>query len=180
MVSGYQPVELNIFDFNDQRIHYLKKAIEKRLISFIEEGMEWILISGQIGVELWTAEIVLALKKNYDIHLAVIPPFKNQEKKWPEPYQQQYLELIHLADFYQPIYEEDYQGAYQFRAKNKWFIQKSDACLLLMDEEFPESVRYFHEMAKKTEDYPIYYITPLDIEDTILEMKMMDPNYWNE
>lgn len=179
-VSGYQPIELNIFDFDDKRIYYLKKAIEKRLISFIDEGLEWVLVSGQIGVELWTAEVVLELKKTYNISLAIVPPFQNQEKNWPEPYQQQYQKLIYLADFYQSIYEDDYKGAYQFRAKNQWFIEKSDACLLLMDEEHPENMRYFLGVAKEKDHYPIYYITPFDIEDIVEEIRMMDPDYWNK
>lgn len=53
-VTGYKPMELNIFKEGDPRIAFIKAAIEKRLIYFIEEGLEWVLISGQMGVELWT------------------------------------------------------------------------------------------------------------------------------
>lgn len=178
-VSGYKPLELNIFVENDPRIDYLKKAIKKRLTNFIEDGLEWILLSGQMGVELWTAEVVLELKETYDIKFAIIPPFVNQEKRWPEIYQQKYQELIYVADFYQPIYKDEYKGPYQFRAKNLWFIDKTDGCLLLIDEQFPGSIRYFLEIAKSNENYPIYVITPSDIDEVIEEIYMTDPDYWN-
>jgi len=179
-ISGYKPMELNIFKENDPRIRFIKAAIEKRLIGFIEEGLEWVIISGQMGVELWTAEVVLDLKEMYDISIAIFPPFENQDKRWPEHLQEKYQELTMVADFYKPIYQGDYRGAFQFRAKNIWLVDKSDGCLLLMDEEFLGSNKYFHEIAKQAgEDYPIFTITPQDLDDIVEEIRMSDPDYWN-
>ncbi|MYL61040.1 DUF1273 family protein, partial [Virgibacillus halodenitrificans] len=67
-VTGYKPMELSIFKENDSRIDFIKAAIEKRLIGFIEEGLQWVIISGQMGVELWTAEVVMDLKEKYNIN----------------------------------------------------------------------------------------------------------------
>lgn len=178
-VSGYKPMELNIYSENDERISIIKKAIEKRLIGFIEEGLEWVIISGQLGVELWTADVVLDLKEMYDIHLAVFPPFENQAKRWPEHLQEKYEELTFTADFFKPLYQGDYRGPFQFKAKNRWFVEKSDGCLLLLDEEYPGSNKYFYDVAKSSgKNYPIYTITPYDLNDVIEEMRMSDPDYW--
>lgn len=178
-VSGYKPAELNIFKENDPRISIIKAALQKRLIQFIEEGLEWVIISGQMGVELWTADIIFTLQEEYDIKLGVFPPFENQESRWPEPLKEKYEELMMLADFFQPIYKGDYKGAYQFKAKNMWLVDKSDACLLLMDDEFPGSNRFFHHAAKEAgEAYAIYTITPADLDDIVEEMRMADPDYW--
>ena len=95
-VSGYKPMELNIFKEDDPRITFIKAAIEKRLIGFIEEGLEWVLISGQMGVELWTADLVLELKEMYDINIGVFPPFENQDNRWPDSIKEKYQELIIL------------------------------------------------------------------------------------
>ncbi|WP_339229017.1 DUF1273 domain-containing protein [Oceanobacillus sp. FSL K6-2867] len=178
-VTGYKPMELNIFKENDPRITFIKAAIEKRLIGFIEEGLEWVLISGQMGVELWTADVVLDLKEMYDINIGVFPPFENQDNRWPDPIKEKYQELIMIADFYKPIYLGDYKGPYQFKAKNMWFVDKSDGCLLLMDEEYPGSNRFFYEAAKNAnKDYQVFTITPADLDDAVEEMRMSDPNYW--
>lgn len=48
-VTGYKSMELGIFKEDDERIKFIKAAIQKRLIGFIEEGLEWVLISGQMG-----------------------------------------------------------------------------------------------------------------------------------
>jgi len=172
-------MEMNIFNENDEKIKFVKRAIEKRLRQLIEEGLEWILISGQMGVEMWTAEVVLDLKDKYNINLAIVPPFLNQAKRWPEALQFKYEELLVVADFYEPIYQEEYKGPYQFQAKDLWLIDKSDGCLLLIDDEYPGSVEYFRQKAQAVENYPIYTITPFDLEDVVLEMQMEDPAYWN-
>ena len=173
-------MELGIFKEDDERIKFIKAAIQKRLIGFVEEGLEWVLVSGQMGVELWTAEVVLDLQEMYDIKIGIFPPFENQEKRWPEQLQEKYRELTMAADYYKPIYVGDYKGAYQFKAKNLWFIDKSDGCLLLMDEEFPGSNRFLYEAAKNAEgNYPIYTITPADLDDAVEELRMEDPEYWD-
>lgn len=133
-VTGYKPMELNIFNEEDDRIKVIKYALEKRLIGFIEDGLEWVLISGQMGIELWTAEVVLELKDIYDINLGIFPPFENIASRWPEALQHKYEQLTLAADHYQPIYKGDYKGPFQFKAKDKWLVKKSDASLILMDE----------------------------------------------
>lgn len=174
-------MELGIFGVDDERIKFIKEAIKKRLIPLIEEGVEWVLISGQMGVELWTAEVILdELKDIYDIQLGIIPPFENQESRWPEPLQLKYEEATMTADFYQPLYKGEYKGPYQFRARDKWLIERSDGCIILLDEENPGSGHYFYEEAKHTEkDYPIFLITPMDLEDAVNEMQMDNPDYWD-
>ncbi len=57
------------------------------------------LISGKMGVELWAGEVVMNLRDEYDIKLALIPPFENQDERWPEPVQQIYREMTAAADF---------------------------------------------------------------------------------
>lgn len=178
-VTGYKPMELNIFKEDDHKISFIKEAIKKRLLSFIEEGLEWVLISGQMGVEMWTGEVVLDLQKKYDIKIGVIPPFENQENRWPEPIQQSYQALVLAADFHKPLYQGDYKGGFQFKAKNDWFVEKSEACIILLNEDDPGSNRFFYDKAKRANNYPIYLITPSDLEDAVEELRMADPDYWS-
>ena len=177
-VTGYKSMELGIFNESDEKIKFIKKSIENRLIALIEEGLEWVLTSGQIGVELWTAEVLVKLKKTYDVKFAIIPAFENHHSRWPDDLKMKYAELIQAADFYDAIYKGDYKAPYQFKERDLWMINKSDACLILMDPEYPESTQYFHKLAEQANDYPIMYITPSDIEDAVEEMAMLDPDYW--
>src|SRR5690625_7363136 len=83
-VTGYKPMEINIFNEQDEKITYVKRALERKLIEFIEGGLAWVVISGQIGVEMWTADVVNYLKDKYDNNLAVIPPIENLSERWLE------------------------------------------------------------------------------------------------
>lgn len=178
-VTGYKPMEMNIFKPDDERIQFIKGAIRKRIATFAEEGLEWILLSGQMGVELWTAETVMELKDDYNVKLGLIPPFEGQASRWPEPVKQAYEKLTVIADFCRPLYKGKYKGPYQFKARDKWLISKSDACLILMDEEYLGSARFFYKEASQTADYPIFTITPNDIQDVVEEIHMQDPAYWS-
>lgn len=178
-VTGYKPYEMSIFKPDDPKIAFVKAAIEKRLTSLIEDGLEWVLISGQMGVEMWTGEIVLELQETYNVKIGVIPPFENQESRWPEPIQQSYQALIMEANFHQHLYKGEYKGGFQFKAKNDWFVEKSDGCLILLDEENPGSNRFFYEKAKKASNYPILLITPSDLDDAVEEQRMADPDFWS-
>src|SRR5699024_10729952 len=109
-VTGYKPMEMGIFSEKDERIAFIKKAIEKKLIAKIDEGLEWIIVSGQMGVEMWTAQVALDLKDTYDIQIGIVPPFENQEKRWPEELQMYYQELTLTVDFFEHIYQGDYKG----------------------------------------------------------------------
>lgn len=177
-VTGYKSIEFNIYKEDDERIKFIKAAIEQRLVPMIEDGLEWILVSGQMGVEMWTAEVALNLKDTYDVNIAVIPPFLNQAKKWPLPLQAKYEELSLAVDFFEPIYQSEYKGPWQYRARDLWLVEKSDACLLVMDEEHPGSVKYFYDVARKVNHYSIYFITPYDLDDVVRNMQMENPEFW--
>lgn len=183
-LTGYKSFELGIFNEDDERITFIKKAIEKKLLQLIDEGLEWVLISGQYGVELWSGEVVLALKEaNYNLKLGVIPPFENQEVRWPEPVQLKYHNIIAAADFSKSLFKGEYKGPFQFSQKNKWLIEKTDGCLMLLDEENHGSVGYFYDIAKEateTIDYEMHLITPFDLDDAVQELQLEDPDYWSQ
>ncbi|BBP90239.1 hypothetical protein BsIDN1_38570 [Bacillus safensis] len=84
-VTGYKPFELGIFKQDEPALQYIKSGASKRLTALIEEGLEWVLISGQLGAEIWTAEVVFELQEEYPaLKLAVITPFYEQEERWNE------------------------------------------------------------------------------------------------
>ncbi|MFG6148732.1 SLOG family protein [Halobacillus sp. B23F22_1] len=183
VVTGYKPMELGIFKNDDPKVEIIKTAIKKRLIALIDEGLHWVLISGQMGVELWTGEIILELKEEYDIKLAVLPPFSNQQSRWPDAMQHTYEFIIEQCDFYKEIYEKEYDGPYQFRARDQFFVEHSEGCIMLYDEETPGSPQYFLKLIKKYKEhhtYELLFITPLDLDETVEEIRLTNPDYWTQ
>jgi uncharacterized phage-like protein YoqJ len=167
-ISGYKPFELGIFQKDHPSVAFIKLAIRKKLIEMIEDGLEWVMISGQLGVELWAAEVVFDLQIDYhDLKLAVITPFLNQEKGWNEKNQEWYETIIAGADFIDSVSKKEYEKPWQFRLKNQFFIEKSNGLLLLYDQEKEGSPKYLYEMAKEyqqDQSYPVHLITFYDLQ----------------
>lgn len=184
VVTGYKPMEMGIFKTNDHKIDFVKETIKRRLLSLIDDGLEWVLISGQMGVELWAGQVVLDLKEmDLPVRLGVIPPFQNQEERWPEDIQMMYEELTIAADFFKPVFNKEYDGPYQFRAKDQFLIKHSDGSLVLFDEDTDGSPKFFLNQAKEEQEknkYKVIYITPMDLEETVEELRMTDPDYWSQ
>ncbi|MEC1260582.1 DUF1273 domain-containing protein [Bacillus swezeyi] len=170
-VTGYKPFEMGIFKHDDQALFYIKKAIENRILALLDEGLEWILISGQLGAELWAAEVAFSLQEEYpDLKVAVITPFLEQEKKWNEQNKEHYESVLAQSDYTESLTHRPYESPVQFKQKNRFFIEKSDALLILYDEEKEGSPVYMLNEAKKARekrDFPIYMITMDDLRMTV-------------
>ncbi|PXW91757.1 putative phage-like protein YoqJ [Streptohalobacillus salinus] len=172
-VTGYKSFEMGIHQDSDPRIDYVKHALKQKIVTFIEQGGQWVLTSGQLGVELWAVEVVLDLQVDYQVQVAIIPPFDHQDARWNEANQEKYQHLTEMVDYYQLLYQGDYKNPGQFKAKNKFFLDKSDVSLILVDDINPGSVKYYLDEAKryqKANKQMLEFITPLDLDDVVREL----------
>ncbi|MBZ5479043.1 DUF1273 domain-containing protein [Bacillus sp. T_4] len=174
-VTGYKPFELGVFNEKHQGITYIKKALYKKLQELVEDGLEWVLISGQLGVEIWAAEVVFDLQLDYpELQLAVLTPFLEQEEKWNEVNKELYEFVLSQADYVDSITKKKYESPAQFRLKNQFLVEKSEGICLVYDEEHEGSPKYMLETAKKRaerEEYPIIMVTSHDLQDIVDEEK---------
>ncbi len=183
-VTGYKAHELGIFDDDHPGLPFVKKTLEKRVRSLAEEGLEWVIITGQLGVELWAGEAVIGLKDEYpDLKLAFITPFLDQEEKWSDQNKEYYQLIQSQADFTDSITRRKYENPGQFKLKNEFLLQKSDVILILFDEERGGSPTYIVEAARNSKENmtgpDLIFITPFDIDETIRDEQENDPEFWN-
>jgi uncharacterized phage-like protein YoqJ len=169
VISGYKAHELGVFDKKHPGIAYIKKAITKKLLPLIEEGLEWVIVTGQQGVELWAAEVVLQLKEQEypQLKLAILTPFLEQEMSWKEDKQEHYRSILERADFVDSITKKTYQGPWQFRLKNEFLLDHSDGMLLIYEEEKEGTPKFMREEAAKRveiSEYRLLLITAYDLE----------------
>lgn len=114
-VTGYKSFELNIFKDDAPEVYYLKAFIKHKLLQYIDEGLEWVLIQGQLGIELWTAEVVIDLRVEYpDLKLGIITPFYGHTSKWNEQNQMKYNKIAQEVDFMESVHHTEYEGPFQF------------------------------------------------------------------
>lgn len=172
-VTGYKAHELGIFDQNHEGIKYIKKALQVRLLTLLDEGMEWVLITGQPGVELWAAQVIFDLQEEYpNLKLGVLLPYLNQEEKWKDSVKELYEEILLQADYVEAISKKPYEGPWQLKLKNQFIVSKSDEMLILYDDEKDGSPKYSWFEGKKKQgkqDYPIHQITFWDLQSLIDE-----------
>ncbi|MFZ4452471.1 DUF1273 domain-containing protein [Salibacterium aidingense] len=179
-VTGYKPQEMGIFKQDAEEITYIKKTLEAKLQGFLAEDLEWVVVSGQPGVEQWAAEVVLDMKAEWPwLRLAVLPPFLHQDKIWPEHAQEQYQRILQMADYSEAISNKEYENPGQLRAKNDFIVMKTEALLLLYTEEQEGTPKYYLQAANRkaeSHEYPIYRITPDDLQETVEEIGIRKHN----
>lgn len=172
---------MGIFQKDHPSVFYIKTAIKKELIILLEEGLEWVLISGQLGVELWAAEVVLDLQNDFpELKLAVITPFLNQEANWNENNKEWYESILAQADFVDSVTKKGYEKPWQFRLKNHFFIEKSNSILLFYDQEKEGSPKFIYEMAlhyQEEHHYPMHLITFYDLQMLVEEEEFKQSNF---
>lgn len=177
LLSGYKPYELGIFKKDHQAVRYIKAAIRKELEPLVEDGLEWVIISGQLGVELWGAEVVFELKQqNPQLKLAVITPFLEQEENWNELNKEWYYSIINQADFFDSVTKKKYEKPWQFRLKNQFLLDKSDVLVLLYDSEKEGSPKYLYEMALQHKDKQAIRLIDFQMLHSIVEEENFETN----
>ncbi|WP_416150621.1 SLOG family protein [Salipaludibacillus sp. HK11] len=181
-ITGYKPHEIGIFNEKHEQLPYLKKALSKKIAQLKEEyDIKWIITSGQPGVELWAAEAAINLKDQYpDLKVATLAPFFEQEEKFQEAVKKLYFSVWNQSDYKDFITKRKYESPAQLRLKNQFVVEKSEASLVLYDEETEGTPKFFLESALKKQSqktYPIFYLTPDDIEDMIREL--LEDESWN-
>ena len=178
-ITGYRPHELGIFNDKHPGVPIIKKALENQLRILIEDGLEWIVISGQQGVETWAAQVVLELKNEYPaIKYSIITAFLEQEKNWNEHKQETYMHIVRKADFVTSVTKRPYEAPWQFIEKDKFIIDNTDAALLVYDEENEGSPKYVLHLIQKYmeqhDEYELLMINAYDLQMVAEEMQQGD------
>jgi uncharacterized phage-like protein YoqJ len=174
-ITGYKPYELGIFQKDHASVEFIKKAIFKEIVPLLEEGLEWVIISGQLGVELWAAEVVFDLQIHFpELKLAVLTPYLSQEEKWSDGNKEWYESILAQADFVESITHKPYESPKQFHLKNQVLLRKSNLAIIMYDSEKEGSPKFFYESAKRyseMNEYQIREITFYDLQ-LIVEEEM--------
>ena len=178
-ITGYRPHELGIFNDKHPGVPVIKKALENQLRILIEDGLEWVVISGQLGVETWAAQVVLELKNDYpQLKYSIITPFLEQEKNWNEHKQETFMHIVSKADFVTSVTKRPYEAPWQFIEKDKFIIDNTDATLLVYDEENEGSPKYVLRLIQKYmeqhEEYELLMINAYDLQMVAEEMQQGD------
>ncbi|TFE03046.1 SLOG family protein [Jeotgalibacillus salarius] len=166
VISGYKAHEIGIFKADDPAIRIIKKSIRQHIIPLIEEGLEWVIVSGSLGIEQWAAEEVIKLKADYPaIQLAIITPFLKQEEKWNEVNQEAYRNILGEADFVASVSNKPYTDPSQFKNRDDFLLNKADGLLAIYDEEKKASPSFFIKKAEQVQEKKRLELIRINFQD---------------
>lgn len=80
LIMGYTSFDLGIFNEKDIKVSIIKKTIRRKLINFLEEGLRWIIFTGNLGFEYWALEVAKELQTDYDFQIGTIFLLKHMAK----------------------------------------------------------------------------------------------------
>ncbi|EAK8453971.1 DUF1273 domain-containing protein [Listeria monocytogenes] len=161
-VTGYKNFELGIFKKDADETVYIKETIKRHLLPLVEDGLEWVIISGQLGIELWAGDVVAELKEEYPIKLGVLEPFEKQSANWNEANQLWANEVLEKADYHAFITKRPYESPAQFAARDGFIIDNTDGALLVYDLEKEGSPKFFYDRAIQAKEQANYYLECID------------------
>ncbi|SKA11359.1 Uncharacterized SPBc2 prophage-derived protein YoqJ [Pilibacter termitis] len=169
-ISGYRSFELAIFQENDPKLVVIKYALTRRIKDFLEQGVEWFLISGNLGTELWAGEIVLSLKEEYpQAKLGMIFPFEEFGSNWNEQNQMKLQTLKSKADYVNATSHKPYETPAQLRSHTQFLLQHTQGALLLYDSEMEGKPKWLlRDILKKKEieEYTLCQISMDELQET--------------
>lgn len=165
-ISGYRSFELGIFKDNDPKMTVIKKVLKNELTQLVEEGLEWVIISGNLGVELWAGEVVAEMKTDYpELKLGIIYPFAEFGNGWNENNQEKKRLVEQLSDYRESVSHQPYQSPSQLRNHTQFILQHTDGTLLIYDPEYPGKKDYFFKDAQKYQGSHPYEIRTVSMDD---------------
>ena len=163
LVVGYKAFDLGIFGDKDQRLKIIKAAIRRDLIYLLENGMKWLVFTGNLGFEVWVLEVAKELQEEYNFQLATIFIFENQGENWNEANQEK-LANFKNVDFIKYAYPS-YENPSQFRTYNQFLLESTDGAYLFYDEENETKLKYLYQMMKENDQYHIKKLTFDDLNE---------------
>jgi uncharacterized phage-like protein YoqJ len=99
-------------------------GLQKEIRQAIADGFQTFISGMARGVDIWAAEIVLALRdEGAAIHLVCASPYEGFEKRWNQEWKERYQRVMAQADSVQFICRHYSRGCFQLR--NKWMVDRS-------------------------------------------------------
>lgn len=140
--TGHRPEKLA---YSEEEI---KHALETEITSAIRDGFT-VFISGMArGVDIWAAEIVLALRDaGQPIRLICAFPYPGFEQGWGENWQTRYRAILSAADLVRHIQREYSRGCFQRR--NEWMVDHSARVIAVFNGQ-PSGTKNTIVYAQKT------------------------------
>ena len=172
-VTGHRPSGFP-WNYNDKNCAEHKEYLQTMLSlldSLIrEEGYDFFICGGAIGVDTDFAETVLSLKEKYPhIKLEIAVPCENQDLKWSDADKLKYRDILKKADIVTVLSKQYTRFCMQKR--NQYMVDKSDFAVAFWNGKNKRGGTYntIRYIERKHKDYEL-----VDLDDFTEESKQFE------
>ncbi|GMA07444.1 UPF0398 protein [Tetragenococcus halophilus subsp. flandriensis] len=173
VVTGYRSFELGVFQETDPKIKVIKKVIKTTLEQYLEEGLQWVIVGGNLGVEIWTAQLIDELKEEYpELKFSIIYPYLEFGNNWNEANQTMLQKVVEKADYVDAVSHLPYKNPSQLKNHTHFLLTHADGAIVVYDDEFTGKSTYFvHDAREYAEehDFLLHLITMDDLQNAVFD-----------
>lgn len=148
--TGHRPAKLAWgYDESNTACKKLKKELAFWITKLIEFGVTDFYTGMAMGVDIWAAEIILNLKKEYqnrEIKLIAVIPFEGQQSKWTDEWKKRYSDILKAADSKIVLQQQYTRGC--LHARNRYMVDNSSFIIAVFNGE-EGGTKYTIDYAKK-------------------------------
>lgn len=163
--TGHRPQKLPFgFNENDERCIRLKELIKEQTESaIINKGVRHFISGMALGVDMFSAEIVLNLKEKYPfITLECAIPCRFQCRKWSKEQQKRYYQIVRKSDLI-TIIKDEYTPECM-KERNQYMVNKSDYIIAVCSRSAGRNTGTGHTLyLSKQKKLGIIIIEPIDL-----------------
>ena len=167
LIMGYSHFDLGLFNEKDIRTKIIKKAIQQDLESLAEEGVNWLVFTGNLGFESWVLEVANEMKEDYNFRLATIFDFETHGQNWNEANQLK-LSQFKQVDFVKYAYPS-FEHMGQLRDYQRFLLDNTDLAYFFYDPENETKLKFMDDLMKSEEGYRVKRLT-FDILNEVAEI----------
>ena len=172
-ITGYRSYELGIFSDQDPKVEGLSCFLRKRLLELIDDGYEWFLFSGQLGVEYYAfLEAVKLKNEGYAISISVMFPYQGFGDNWSEKNILKLQTFKEQADFVGYTSQETYHSPQQLKKHTQFLLYATQTSIILYDDEVASKSKFFVNDAlqyQQDHDYTVRLYSLYDLQESMYE-----------
>lgn len=183
--TGYRPHRFP-FKPDGLRPEHVQAALARQIERLYVEGYRTFICGMCVGVDLWAANEVLALKEKHgDVSLVAAVPFVGQEIHWSANERRQYQRVLDACERVEVLFTPEQakkNPAACYRNRNRWMVDHSDTVLAVYTPINAEqrsgtaaTVRYARKQLKR-----IVYIHPTTLDFSEETVEFLDYHLLNE
>ena len=127
-LTGHRPKSLP-WGYDETKVNCIKfkQDLEKIFEGAIKYGLTTFLTGMAEGFDMIGTEVLLKLRKNYNIKIIAVVPCVGQELKWKSSQQKRYNDILELCD--NVIILSSYYTSTCMNDRNKYMVDNSSVCI---------------------------------------------------